>query len=67
MQFKPVEDTKKLKIVFLGETGVGKTTIIQRYVTSNFIDNLEATVGSMYFSKDIRVNEHNYVLEVKQS
>lgn len=67
MQFKPATEERTLKIVFLGNSGVGKTTIIQRYVSSNFQENPEATIGSMYFAKDIRVNEHNFNLEVKKN
>lgn len=66
MQFKPTDEERQLKVVFLGNSGVGKTTIIQRYVTSNFQENPEATVGSMYFSKELRVNENNYNLEVQK-
>lgn len=66
MQFRTADDEERhLKIVFLGDSGVGKSTIIQRYVEENFNENPEATVGSMFFSKELIVNDHNFNLEVK--
>lgn len=66
MQFRTADDEERhLKVVFLGNSGVGKTTVIQRYVEENFNENPEATVGSMFFSKELSVNDNNFTLEVK--
>lgn len=37
------------KIVFIGDTGVGKTSIIKRYVDNQFDENIELTVGAGFF------------------
>ena len=61
------EDHKELKIVFIGDSGVGKTTTIQRYITSSFQKNLQPTVGTMFFSKTIEINEKEYRLQVPKT
>jgi small GTP-binding protein len=39
------------KIVILGETGVGKTSIISQYIDSIFQEDLQATTGGSFSSK----------------
>ena len=39
------------KVVLIGESGVGKTSIISRYTTNTFKDNLMATPGANYLTK----------------
>jgi Ras-related protein Rab-7A len=39
-----------IKIVVVGETGVGKTAIIQRFTDSNFTEDFKATVGADFSS-----------------
>ena len=38
-----------LKILSLGETGVGKTSIISMYAENSFFANQEATIVQYYF------------------
>ena len=54
----------ELKIVFLGNSGVGKTSIINRYITSNFEKFAQPTIGPMYFSKKLVVDGTAYKLRV---
>ncbi|ELP88157.1 GTP-binding protein ryH1, putative [Entamoeba invadens IP1] len=44
---------KKHKIVFLGDSSVGKTCIIGRFMTSSFCTNYEATIGTDFSSKTL--------------
>lgn len=41
------------KIVVIGESGVGKTSISIRYVEDTFDPNKAPTVGATYFIKDM--------------
>jgi len=41
----------KCKVVLLGESGVGKTCIISRYINGSFDDKSESTNGASYASK----------------
>jgi small GTP-binding protein len=47
-----------LKIILIGDSGVGKSQIVSQYVEQKFKDNLAATVGVVYGAKTIDV--HNY-------
>ena len=40
---------KKFKIVLIGTSGVGKTSILTRLVKNEFYENSQATIGSSYF------------------
>ena len=45
---------KSYKIVMLGDAGVGKTCIVNRYIKGSFTDT-KATLGSNYSAKVIEV------------
>jgi small GTP-binding protein len=51
-----VDDVKNVKVVFLGEPGCGKTSIINRYINGTFNPDQESTIGANYFSKTVEVN-----------
>ena len=38
----------KVKLVLLGDTAVGKTCIVQRYVNDDFTDDLNSTIGGVH-------------------
>ncbi len=47
--------TLKKKIVLLGDSAVGKTSLIRRYVFDQFEDSYISTIGSKVTMKDIRI------------
>ena len=47
------EQKLEAKIVLIGNSGVGKTSIALRYKEGKFNDNPKATVGASYFMKDV--------------
>lgn len=55
------------KFLFVGEIGVGKTSLIKRYVENNFSDTYKSTIGVDFAVKE--VNNHNdslIILQVKK-
>ena len=54
----------KLKLIILGDSGVGKTNIIQRYISDTFNTETRATVGVEFFVKNYRVNNDIIKLEI---
>lgn len=48
-------DIKLCKVTLLGESGVGKTCIISRYVNNIFEDNVMSTSGASYAYKEISI------------
>ena len=55
---------KQLKVILLGETGVGKTNIISRYVADLFIEKSLTTVGSTHIEKNLQKNNIIYKLHI---
>ena len=49
--------TKTCKVVLLGESGVGKTSIIARFINNTFQDNIISTTGASYAGKAITFSE----------
>ena len=53
-----------LKVVIIGDSGVGKTSVLQRYMSGKFSAQHRATVGADFLSKNITLGAKNYVLQV---
>ena len=50
---------KTLKIVILGDAGVGKTSLMNRFATGKFTGQYKATIGADFLSKDNFIVEDN--------
>jgi small GTP-binding protein len=48
---------KTCKVVLLGESGVGKTCIIARFINNTFEDNMISTTGASYAGKTMTFDE----------
>ena len=47
------------KIALLGASGVGKTSLIYRFVNNTFSQNYKSTIGANFLSKDITITLGN--------
>ena len=47
----------KLKLILIGDSGVGKTSLLSRYMDEEFIPNLPCTINADYKIKSIRIDE----------
>ena len=58
-----VEDDEKkaipCKVVLIGESGVGKTSIIARYMTNTFSATLGSTPGANFTTKTVFLEDEN--------
>ncbi|MHA1220290.1 MAG: Rab family GTPase [Candidatus Heimdallarchaeota archaeon] len=52
------------KVVFGGDGGVGKTTLIQRYLTGQFIDSTKLTIGVGFHIHQMSYQEREISLSV---
>lgn len=52
------------KIIILGDSGVGKTSLLHRYIDDRFNRNYKATIGADFSHKDIRVDNRLYTLQL---
>lgn len=54
----------EIKIVIIGNSGVGKTSMINRYLKKSFDENSSTTIGAMYLNKIVPKGDINYKLQV---
>jgi GTPase SAR1 family protein len=40
-----------IKVVLLGSSGVGKSSLLYRYVTNGWDDDIQATLGAAFMDK----------------
>ena len=64
MSFKKKNLNKDLKsndckVVLLGGSGVGKTSLITRFVSSSFNDKQSTTIGGYFINKEIFIEKYN--------
>ena len=57
------KEIKDLKVILLGEPGVGKTNIISRFISNEFNDNSNPTLGSTFGEK--RIEKENFIYNLK--
>mmetsp|Transcript_7228 Transcript_7228/g.13360 ORF Transcript_7228/g.13360 Transcript_7228/m.13360 type:complete len:211 (+) Transcript_7228:620-1252(+) len=53
------QNTKQLKVVLLGKSGVGKSSIVLRFVADNFKGDTDATIGASYLTKILSIGDTN--------
>ena len=51
-----VQDFDSIKIVLIGNSGVGKTCISQKFVNEKYTEQVGATIGASYFQKFITID-----------
>ena len=57
------ESALTCKVVLIGESGVGKTSIISRYTSNIFKSQLMATPGANFVTKHVVMEEQNQVIK----
>lgn len=53
-----------LKLVLLGEAAVGKSSIVLRFVSNDFSENKEPTIGAAFLTQRVTINEHTVKFEI---
>ena len=61
---KSNKSLSKYKIVFLGEQGVGKTSLITRFMYDTFDDHYQATIGIDFLSKTMYLDDKTIRLQL---
>ena len=56
------DDVQKYKIIFLGDQGVGKSSILNRFSQDKFEQEYQATIGLDFHSKNITIKWIKIVL-----
>ena len=55
---------KKLKFILIGETQVGKTSLINQYINNQFEADYLMTIGNDKTTKEITIDEKKVSLEI---
>ena len=55
------EDIESCKVVLIGESGVGKTSIISQFINETFQVNMESTSGATFSSKVVTLSNKNKI------
>eukprot|EP00099_Drosophila_melanogaster_P018812 NP_609966.1 Rab9 [Drosophila melanogaster] len=61
---RPPQKSKLLKVVILGDGGVGKSALLTRFVANRYEENNFHTIGVEFMNKDIVVDGERYTLQI---
>eukprot|EP01035_Chromulina_nebulosa_P005915 gene5915-8011_t len=53
-----------LKIVILGDSGVGKTSLMNQYVSERFSAQYKATIGADFLTKEVMIDDKVVTLQI---
>jgi len=53
-----MEKAKQINVVIIGDSGVGKSSILLRYATGDYKDNLDPTIGASFMTKLVIYRGH---------
>jgi len=59
--------TVRYKLVFVGDVGVGKTSIMNRFITDQFSEEYDSTIGVDFATKTIEYKENSLKLQMWDS
>ena len=59
-----MKDKASFKIITMGNSGVGKTSILQRYVYNTFNETITSTIGLNCFDKNI-ILKNGEIIQLK--
>ncbi|KAL4308150.1 hypothetical protein GQ457_01G029250 [Hibiscus cannabinus] len=53
-----------LKVILLGDSGVGKTSLMNQYVHMKFSQQYKATIGADFVTKELQIDDRNVTLQI---
>ena len=53
-----------IKVVIIGDSSVGKTSIIQMFEHSKFTDNFKPTIGADFSNKEVTLDDRVVTLQI---
>ncbi|KAK8894974.1 hypothetical protein M9Y10_023416 [Tritrichomonas musculus] len=57
-------DSVEIKIILLGDSAVGKTSILTRIIQNTFTDNQASTIGATYSYKKVRHDDREIQMQI---
>ena len=53
-----------VKVVIIGDSGVGKTSLIQMFEHSKFTENFKPTIGADFSNKEVALEDRVVTLQI---
>jgi Ras-related protein Rab-7A len=53
-----------LKVIILGDSGVGKTALMNQYVNKRFSASYKATIGADFLTKEVMIDDKLVTLQI---
>ena len=53
-----------LKVVIIGDSGVGKTSLIHRYTSTRFLQDFKPTIGAEFSNREVVINGQTVVAQI---
>uniref|UniRef100_A0A0E0JFV8 Ras-related protein Rab7 n=1 Tax=Oryza punctata TaxID=4537 RepID=A0A0E0JFV8_ORYPU len=53
-----------LKVIILGDSGVGKTSLMNQYVNKKFSNQYKATIGADFLTKEVQIDDRLFTLQI---
>lgn len=66
VSMRPSSKNTLLKVVILGDGGVGKSCLMNRFVSNQFDEHSFHTIGVEFLNKDIDLDGDTYTLQVRK-
>lgn len=58
------DELDKISIIMVGDTAVGKSTLMKKFITGNFSDSLAPTIGVELYKKEIMIDNKKYLYRI---
>ncbi|KAL9859835.1 putative small GTP-binding protein [Arabidopsis thaliana] len=53
-----------LKVIILGDSGVGKTSLMNQFVNRKFSNQYKATIGADFLTKEVQIDDRIFTLQI---
>ncbi len=53
-----------MKVVVIGDSGVGKTSLIQMFNLNKFTQNFKPTIGADFSNKEVRFDDRAVTMQI---
>ena len=57
-------DVETISIIMIGDTSVGKSTLMKKFITGNFSDSLNPTLGIELYKKEFNIRGKSYLYRI---
>lgn len=60
----PAKKKTLLKVIILGDSGVGKTSLMQQFVNGKFSHQYKATIGADFLTKELTIDDKSVTMQL---